>query len=154
MEIIHYEAAGGILFDGDKVLLLRKRGLNEVVLPKGHVEAGETAEQAAVRETVEETGYSNVAIVADLGVLQAQFPFEGAWYIRNEHYFAMQLRDHDHAGEMEYDDAEHDRQTFERLWVPAAEAEAMMSFEPARSFVRRAVKWWREERGERKEKRE
>ncbi|MBI3242702.1 MAG: NUDIX domain-containing protein [Chloroflexi bacterium] len=147
MDIIHYEAAGGILFDGDKVLLLRKHGLNEVVLPKGHVEDGETAEQAAVRETVEETGYSNLEVLADLGVLQAQFRGkDGAWYVRNEHYFVMRLRNHDHAGEMDYDDAEHDRQTFERLWVPAAEAEAMMSFEPARSFVRQAVGWWRERR--------
>ena len=146
MDIIYYEAAGGVLFDGEKVLLLRKRRRNEIVLPKGHVEEGETAEQAAVREVVEETGYSNVEIVADLGVLQAQFPFEGAWYIRNEHYFAMQLRNHDHAGEMEYDDAEHDRQMFERLWVPVDKAEAMMSFEPARSFVRRAVRGWREKR--------
>ena len=144
MNIIHYEAAGGILFDGDKVLLLRKRGLSEIVLPKGHIEEGETAEQAAVREVVEETGYSNVEVLADLGVLQAQFPFKGKWYIRNEHYFTMRLRNHDGAGEMDYDDAEQDRLNFERLWVPATEAEKLMSFEPARSFVRRAVRWWRE----------
>jgi 8-oxo-dGTP pyrophosphatase MutT (NUDIX family) len=67
MEIVRYDSAGGIVFDGDRLLLLRKSALGEVVLPKGHVEPGETAEGAALRETVEETGYTKLEVLADLG---------------------------------------------------------------------------------------
>lgn len=141
MEIVHYDSAGGIVFDGDRLLLLRKATTGEIVLPKGHVEPGESAEATALRETMEETGYTNLEIAADLGALQAQFPFKDAWCIRTEHYYVMRLVDHERGHVGDYDDAEHDQMTFERLWVSPEEAEDMMSFEPARSFVRRAVGW-------------
>jgi len=143
MEIVRYVSAGGIVFDEGRVLLLRKPALGELVLPKGHIEPGERAEATALRETMEETGYINLESLADLGVLQSQYPKDGAWYIRNEAYFVMRLRDHARGDMGDYDDAEHDAATFERLWVPVDEAEAQISFEPARSFVRRAVKWWK-----------
>ena len=47
--------AGGIVFNGDKVLVLRNwKGV--WVFPKGHVELGESREEAALREVFEETG--------------------------------------------------------------------------------------------------
>lgn len=142
MDIERYQAAGGIVFDGDKVLLLRKTEEGVVVLPKGHIDPGETPEQAAVRETIEETGFTDLEVLADLGTLQSQYPKNGKWYIRDEYYFVMRLVTQQRGQVGDYDDAEHDLVTFERLWIPAAEAEALMSFEPARSFVRRAVEWW------------
>ena len=146
MEIVRYDSAGGIIVAGDKLLLLRKSAQGEVVLPKGHIEAGETAEATARRETMEETGYTNLEILADLGVLQAQFPFQNKWCIRTEHYYVMQLTNHERGEIGDYDDAEHDATAFEHLWISVGEAEAQMSFEPARSFVRRAVRWWRNRR--------
>ncbi len=144
MEIVRYEAAGGIVFDGDRLLLLRKTTMGEMVLPKGHVEAGETAESAALRETIEETGFANLEVLADLGALQAQYPFKGHWYIRRERYFVMKLRDHSSSEIGEYDDAEYDKAVYEQVWVKPEEAEAAISFEPARSFARRAVVWWQD----------
>jgi 8-oxo-dGTP pyrophosphatase MutT (NUDIX family) len=144
MEIERYEAAGGIVFDGDKVLLLKKTKLGEMALPKGHVEQGETPEAAALRETMEETGFTNLEVLANLGVLQAQYPLKGIWYIRHEHYYVMKLSDRAQDGLSDYDDAEYDKATYELAWVNVQEAEGLMSFEPARSFVRRAVKWWLE----------
>jgi len=143
MEIVRYDSAGGIVFDGDRLLLLRKSALGEVVLPKGHVEPGETAEGAALRETVEETGYTKLEVLADLGTLQAQFPFKGDWYIRSEHYFVMRLIDRERGHVDDYDDAEHDQGTFEQLWVAPEAAASLVTYEPARSFVMRAVEWWR-----------
>src|SRR5882672_11199642 len=53
-------SAGGVARDGDRVLMIRVQTLEgkEIwTFPKGHLEPGETAEQAAVREVEEETGY-------------------------------------------------------------------------------------------------
>lgn len=50
-------SAGGLVFDESGRVLLVERADGGYGLPKGHVEPGETAEQAAVRELREETGY-------------------------------------------------------------------------------------------------
>ena len=141
MDIVRYESAGGIVFEGGQVLLLRKPALGEMVLPKGHIESGETVEMAARRETIEETGYTHIEILGDLGVLQAQYPFKEKWYIRTEHYYVMRLQDHERGLVGDYDDAEHDQRTFERAWVPLEAADSRLSFEPARSFMSRARQW-------------
>jgi 8-oxo-dGTP diphosphatase len=57
--------AGMVCFRGDQVLLI-KRGkaprLGEWSIPGGHVEWGETAAQAAMREVMEETGIEAEAL--------------------------------------------------------------------------------------------
>jgi 8-oxo-dGTP pyrophosphatase MutT (NUDIX family) len=66
-----YSHAGGVVarvVDGERqYLLVEAKGRpGEWVLPKGHIEAGETAEGAAVREVEEEAGV-RAAIVARAG---------------------------------------------------------------------------------------
>lgn len=66
--------AGGVVFrqrDGVKEFaLIRARKVpNAWVFPKGHIEAGETAEQAARREVLEEAGV-HAEIVQELGELR------------------------------------------------------------------------------------
>lgn len=53
-------SAGGLVVRSGKILMVEVENLKgEIVwcLPKGHLEKGETAEQAAVREVAEETGW-------------------------------------------------------------------------------------------------
>ena len=53
-------SAGGIVLDGDRLLMVKVQNLEGEVrwtFPKGHIEKGETAEEAALREVEEETGY-------------------------------------------------------------------------------------------------
>jgi len=49
--------------------------------PAGHLEAGETLVAAAIRETLEETGY-HVAPTALIGIYRWQAPVTGATFIR------------------------------------------------------------------------
>ena len=62
-----YSHAGGIVartVDGEREYLLveARRSRGEWVLPKGHIEAGETPEETAVREVEEEAGVRAVVI--------------------------------------------------------------------------------------------
>jgi 8-oxo-dGTP pyrophosphatase MutT (NUDIX family) len=50
--------ARAVLLDGEKVLLIRHTYLPGWQFPGGGVEPGETAEMAAAREALEETGYA------------------------------------------------------------------------------------------------
>ncbi len=95
-----YKSAGGIVLnDAGQVLLLERHVPredtpgHEVRLPKGHIEKGETAEQAALREVGEESGYWGLEIVADLGKGKVEFEFRGQLVRRKERYFLMQLTD-------------------------------------------------------------
>lgn len=68
--------AGGVVHrerDG-RILLVRARPVpHDWVLPKGHIEKGETPEQTAVREVEEEAGVIAVALRA-LGMLEFEKP--------------------------------------------------------------------------------
>ncbi len=53
-------SAGGIVQDGENILMVKVCNLEGVevwTFPKGHIEPGEKAPQAALREVLEETGY-------------------------------------------------------------------------------------------------
>lgn len=68
-------SAGGIIFEDGSVLSIKMRNLKgeEVwTFPKGHLDPGETAEQAAVREVLEETGWET-EIVSDLYTARYSF---------------------------------------------------------------------------------
>lgn len=141
-----YHAAGGVVLDPDgRVLLLEREvwrngaWLHEIRLPKGHVEAGETDAEAALREVGEESGYWGLAILADLGTTTVEFAFEGRHIRRHEHYFLMRLTDtrrdeprpkHPHAEEAR----------FRPLWArDLAEAEAWLTYASEKAVVRRAA---------------
>lgn len=138
-----YVAAGGVVVDGDRVLLLDRPSLGEVRLPKGHVEEGETVEAAAVREVVEETGYADVVIDADLGEQVADFdnfpPDErkpGFHVVRTERYFRMGLLT---PRQVERHEDEH---KFIPTWLPASQAVITLTFEIEREWTRRALRLW------------
>ena len=50
--------AGCVIIDANRqILLVTNKELNIWAFPKGHAEEGETLEEVALRETLEETGY-------------------------------------------------------------------------------------------------
>ncbi len=62
-----FESAGGVIIGpGNKIAVVSQHG-NSWSLPKGHLENGETPEEAAIREIFEETGIQDVKIIDLLG---------------------------------------------------------------------------------------
>ncbi|KKR03552.1 MAG: hypothetical protein UT32_C0049G0001 [Parcubacteria group bacterium GW2011_GWC2_39_14] len=70
------KSAGGIVFKVTKQGPLIAMMLDPYYkwgFPKGHIEKGETAEEAAVAETQEELGLSNLKVVAPIDVTEIRF---------------------------------------------------------------------------------
>ena len=83
------EAAGGIVENPDgKILMIYRKGWWD--LPKGHVDPGETPEQAAVREVWEECGIKADGI---RGLLAETFHFYddfGSWELKRTLWYDME----------------------------------------------------------------
>ncbi|WP_375498005.1 NUDIX hydrolase [uncultured Jatrophihabitans sp.] len=95
-------------------------------LPKGHIEAGETAEQAAVREVEEETGIAGV-IVAELGTIDFWFVAEGRRIHKTVQHYLMRRT----GGELSDADLEVD----EVAWVPLPDIRAQLAYPDERGLV-------------------
>ena len=62
------KCAGGIVIgDGGAIAMVRSKNSNSWLFPKGHIEDGETDEEAALREIEEETGLTHLEYIDDLG---------------------------------------------------------------------------------------
>ena len=132
MRAIRYQAAGGVVVDGDKVLVLRRPSRDEVRLPKGHVKKGESRVEAALREVTEESGYADLEVVADLGCQVVEFDYQGVHVVRDESYFLMRLQSDRQV--------EREEQEFQFVpdWVDWDQGVEELSYEPEREWVRRA----------------
>jgi 8-oxo-dGTP pyrophosphatase MutT (NUDIX family) len=90
------------------------RRLNQ---PAGHLETAETLPQAAVRETLEETGW-RVVPTALIGVYRWEAPDSGATFVRFS--FAGEAREHDAARPL-------DAGIIRALWLPYEEIAARLA---------------------------
>ena len=89
--------AGGVVYRrvGERVELAlgeerdRLTGASNVRLAKGHVESGESLEEAALREIREEIGVTG-AVVAELGTVEYTFVERGVRVAKRVHFFLME----------------------------------------------------------------
>ena len=109
---------------------LDRRGRLLWSLPKGHIEAGETAEQAAVREVEEETGIIG-EVLAPLGTIDFWFVAEDRRVHKTVHHYLMRAL----GGELSDEDIE----VSEVAWVPLNALEGRLAYADERRLIRHAA---------------
>jgi 8-oxo-dGTP pyrophosphatase MutT (NUDIX family) len=133
-EIHRYNAAGGVVIHASSMLLLDRPGRDEVRLPKGHIDPGETPEATALRETMEESGYNDLAILADLGSQIVEFDHEGRHVIRTEFYFLMRL-----VSDRQVVRSPHDTEQFHIRWAPLEQAIDLLTYPAEKAVACKAI---------------
>ena len=109
---------------------LDRRGRLLWSLPKGHLEAGETEAQTAVREVSEETGITG-RVVGKLGTIDFWFVADGRRVHKTVHHFLLLAVDPEHG--LELSDA--DVEVSEVAWVPLAEVAGRLAYADERRLL-------------------
>ena len=104
-------------------------------LPKGHLEDGETLEQAAVREVAEETGIHG-SIIGSLGIIDFWFVVDGRRVHKTVHHFLMRAI----GGELSDDDIE----VTEVAWFPLPDISEQLAYSDERNLLDQADRLLRE----------
>ncbi len=128
-------SAGGLVLDelspgGRGALIGRyaRNGAMKWAFPKGHIEEGESAEQAALREILEETGIE-ARVIAPLGTVDYWFVAEGKRIHKTVHHFLLRAEGgHLHPADGEADDV---------AWVPMLDLPEKLSYHDERELLQR-----------------
>ena len=130
-------SAGGLVLDrlgpearGALIGRLDRRGRLLWSLPKGHVEAGESEPETAVREVAEETGILG-GVVGKLGTIDFWFVAEGRRVHKTVHHYLLLAADPVHG--LELSDA--DVEVSEVEWVPMDELPARLAYADERRLL-------------------
>jgi 8-oxo-dGTP pyrophosphatase MutT (NUDIX family) len=128
-------SAGGVVVrvpqGGDPLFLLICDSYGKWGFPKGHLERGERAETAALREVMEETGLRSLNLVGTISTIEWFFRLHGALIHKNCEYFLMETQT-----------TETRPQASEGIsacrWATASEAGELISYENSRAVLTRA----------------
>ncbi|MBI4369700.1 MAG: NUDIX domain-containing protein [Elusimicrobia bacterium] len=88
-------SAGGVLYDQSQILLIEVENLQGKIVwtfPKGHIETGEDARMAALREVEEETGYVS-EIIRELPRISYHFMRGGVLVRKTVRWFLMRPKE-------------------------------------------------------------
>jgi len=139
MRRVDETSAGGLVLDrpgpaarAALIGRLDRRGRLLWSLPKGHLEAGETEEDTAVREVAEETGIRG-RVVGKLGVIDFWFVAEGRRVHKTVHHFLLVAVDPVHGLVLSDEDIE----VSEVAWVPLGEVPRQLAYADERRLLDR-----------------
>lgn len=122
------EAAGGVVIDQGRVLVVHRPRYDDWSLPKGKLDPGETHEAAAVREVAEETG-----LICELSELVGDITYtDSKGRSKRVRYWTMHP-----TGEGPGFEPNHE--VDELRWVPVAVAIRTLSYERDRDVLTRAL---------------
>ncbi|MCU1676085.1 MAG: ADP-ribose pyrophosphatase [Frankiales bacterium] len=126
-------SAGGLVLDrvgpGARAALigrLNRRGHLLWSLPKGHVEAGETPPETAVREVAEETGIRG-RVLAPLGTIDFWFVIAGRRVHKTVHHYLLLAE----GGELSDEDIE----VTEVAWVPLEQLSTTLAYDDEKRLI-------------------
>jgi 8-oxo-dGTP pyrophosphatase MutT (NUDIX family) len=86
-------SAGGVVYrraDGVPLFLLIRDSYANWGFPKGHLESGERAEDAALREVQEETGLRDLVLRGSVGTIDWYFRFRGRLIHKVCHFYLVE----------------------------------------------------------------
>ena len=127
-------SAGGVVYrrtaEGYDIVAVQRARHEDWSLPKGHIEAGESREQAALREVKEETGL-DAQIVGELGEVVYFYRRREEGLVRKSVYHYLMEALGDKLGNPNWE-------VSEVRWVPITGAYTLLSYENDKGIVRKA----------------
>lgn len=90
------EAAGGVVRNNDGEILMIYR-LGKWDLPKGKLEEGESIEEGAVREVIEECGIANLRVLKELPITYHTYSIGDKKILKRTYWYEMHTK---HVGEL------------------------------------------------------
>ena len=132
-------SAGGVVFrvESDRagparpVFLLIRDSYRNWGFPKGHLEAGETPGDAALREVAEETGLCGLVLAGEIATIDWYFRFRGRLVHKVCHFYLMRT-------EAMATCPQRDEGITACRWAPFEEAVGLVSYANARTVLERA----------------
>lgn len=127
-------SSGGVVFRraDDVEFLLIRDPYDNWGLPKGHIEGGETPQQAALREVEEETGLRELQLVAQLPTIDWYFRDRGKLVHKFCHFFLLHCPAGDPVPQL-------DEGITQCIWSAPPSAVEIVSYSNARDVLRAAV---------------
>jgi 8-oxo-dGTP pyrophosphatase MutT (NUDIX family) len=130
-------SAGGVVVregpEGLELAVIRPHGRHLWALPKGHIQLGETDQQAAIREVREETGLE-VDPAADLGTIHYTYSFRGVRIAKSVHFFLFHFR----SGDIDRLEAVWRQEVDEARWMALGLAARQLAYRGEREVLARA----------------
>lgn len=127
-------SAGGVVVRqaGDQALFLVIRdSYRNWGFPKGHLQPGEAAHDAAMREVTEETGLKPLRIVGEVETIDWYFRFRGYLVHKVCHFFLLET-------ESEETTPQREEGITACRWEPFDRAVELVAYENAREVLRKA----------------